>query len=68
LNKSTEDAQDLADYKDERINYRAKKDLVIIDELIEKITITKKHKMPVVTVIENGESNIAAVTETARAE
>jgi hypothetical protein len=46
--------------RNERINYRVKKNLVIIDELIEKITIRrgkekititkKKYKMPIVAV------------------
>jgi type IV secretion system protein VirB9 len=61
-------------HRDERINYRVKKNLVIIDELIEKIavrrgkekiTITKKkYKTPVVVV----EQEPAAAAETAQTE
>jgi type IV secretion system protein VirB9 len=58
-------------HSNERINYRVKKNLVIIDELIEKITVRrgkekitiakKKYKTPVVTVTGNGEPDAATV-------
>jgi type IV secretion system protein VirB9 len=60
--------------RNERINYRVRNNLVIIDELIEeitlrrgkeKVTITKKkYRAPVVTVTENGEPNAAAGEKT----
>jgi type IV secretion system protein VirB9 len=64
--------------RNERINYRVKKNLVIIDGLIgkitlrrgkEKITVTKKkYREPVVRVGGNGEEDRAAATETVQAE
>jgi type IV secretion system protein VirB9 len=62
--------------RNERVNYRVKKNLVIIDELIEKITIRrgkekiaitkKKYKEPVVPAAAQTEQN--AAVEKAQAE
>jgi type IV secretion system protein VirB9 len=61
-------------HRNERINYRVKKNLVIIDELIEKITVRrgkekititkKKYKTPVAAV----EQKPVAAPETQQAE